>query len=106
MPILETIRVPDEEDVVILVMPLLRPCKDPPFETVGEVVEFFRQIFEVGHTWLFWGYSECLRRRVKGMLFMHQHRIAHRYAPSSYRVLVNLVSTYLGSKATAMRPTF
>ena len=30
-----------------LVMPLLRRFNDPPFETVGEAVEFFRQIFEV-----------------------------------------------------------
>ena len=48
VPILESMRVPDEDDTVILVMPLLRECKDPPFETVGEVVEFFRQVFEVG----------------------------------------------------------
>ncbi|EDR05086.1 uncharacterized protein LACBIDRAFT_330194 [Laccaria bicolor S238N-H82] len=76
VPILETIRVPDEEHVVILVMPLLRPCKDPPFETIGEVVEFFRQVFE-------------------GMLFMHQHRIAHRdcHAPN---VLVNADAMYPG----------
>ncbi len=32
----------------ILVLPLLRKFDDPPFDTVGEVLECFRQIFEVG----------------------------------------------------------
>lgn len=28
-------------------MPMLRPCMDPAFQTVGEAVKFFRQAFEV-----------------------------------------------------------
>ncbi|SJL08455.1 uncharacterized protein ARMOST_11819 [Armillaria ostoyae] len=43
----------------ILVLPLLRKFDDPPFGTVGEVVECFRQIFE-------------------GIQFMHQNLVAHR----------------------------
>ncbi len=37
-------------EIGILVLPLLRKFDDPPFDTVtvGEVVECFRQIFEVG----------------------------------------------------------
>lgn len=31
----------------LLVMPLLRVFDDPPFTTIGEVVEFFAQIIEV-----------------------------------------------------------
>jgi hypothetical protein len=46
-PFYEVLQVPDNEDRVITVMPLLYPTGDPPFQTVGEVVEFFRQIFEV-----------------------------------------------------------
>ncbi|VDB94268.1 unnamed protein product [Peniophora sp. CBMAI 1063] len=41
-----------------LVMPLLRPWHSPGFDTVGEAIEFVRQIFE-------------------GMQFMHEHNIAH-----------------------------
>lgn len=33
--------------MAILVMPLLRRYDSPPFNTVGEAVDFFRQIFEV-----------------------------------------------------------
>lgn len=46
VPIFQVLNVP-ETDTAILVMPLLRQFDDPPFETVGETVEFFRQIFEV-----------------------------------------------------------
>jgi hypothetical protein len=47
VPIYEVIKVPDDNDMVILVMPLLRDWRDPEFETVGEGVDFFRQLFEV-----------------------------------------------------------
>jgi hypothetical protein len=49
VPIYEILQVPDEEDVILLVMPLLRRYDDPRFDTFGEVLEFFRQIFEVQH---------------------------------------------------------
>jgi hypothetical protein len=39
VPIYEVLEVPDVEDTILLVMPLLR--------TVGESVDFFQQIFEV-----------------------------------------------------------
>lgn len=38
----------DDNETVIIVMPLLRPYADPPFDTFGEVMECFRQLFEVG----------------------------------------------------------
>lgn len=47
VPILDVLDVPDQEDTTIIVMPLLRQFNDPPFRTVGEAVEFFRQVFEV-----------------------------------------------------------
>ncbi|KAF9035260.1 kinase-like domain-containing protein [Panaeolus papilionaceus] len=46
-------------NVVFLVLPLLRPVDSPPFDTFGEAIDFFRQLFE-------------------GIQFMHQHRVAHR----------------------------
>ena len=36
-----------EDDTMIMVMPLLRPYNDPSFDTIGEAVECFRQLFEV-----------------------------------------------------------
>lgn len=50
VPIHESLDIPDSPNDVILVMPLLRPYDDPRLKTVGEAVEFFRQIFEVGPT--------------------------------------------------------
>jgi hypothetical protein len=47
VPIYEVLKVPEDNDMVILVMPLLRGWREPEFETVGEGVDFFRQIFEV-----------------------------------------------------------
>ncbi|KAA1473401.1 hypothetical protein DENSPDRAFT_272897 [Dentipellis sp. KUC8613] len=56
---LEVLDVPDDKTLKILVMPLLRPFDDPPFETFGEAVAFFTQLFE-------------------GLKYLHDHRIAHR----------------------------
>jgi hypothetical protein len=47
VPIYEVLKVPEDDDKVILVMPLLRPWDEPEFKTVGEGVDFFRQLFEV-----------------------------------------------------------
>ncbi|KAF8870843.1 kinase-like domain-containing protein [Infundibulicybe gibba] len=59
VPLLDVLQVPDDTDQAILVMPMLRVYEDPRFDTIGEGVEFFRQIFE-------------------GLQFMHKHRVAHR----------------------------
>ena len=39
----------DDDETIIIVMPLLRSYSDPPFDTFGEVIECFRQLFEVGY---------------------------------------------------------
>jgi hypothetical protein len=50
VPILETLELENDPNFsLILVMPLLRDIRSPPFETVGELVECFRQVFEVSH---------------------------------------------------------
>ncbi|KAI0062806.1 hypothetical protein BV25DRAFT_1915928 [Artomyces pyxidatus] len=59
VPTLEVLKIPDETDAYILVTPLLRPFDDPPFETYGEAMAFFGQIFEA-------------------IQFMHKHNVAHR----------------------------
>ncbi|KAI0081952.1 hypothetical protein K474DRAFT_1655844 [Panus rudis PR-1116 ss-1] len=59
VPILDVLQVPDDDDVTIIVMPLLREFDSPKFETVGEAVAFFIQVFE-------------------GLQFMHEHNVAHR----------------------------
>jgi hypothetical protein len=47
VPVLETLHPPNTDDSVILVMPFLRSYNDPPFESIGDVVNFLRQVFEV-----------------------------------------------------------
>ncbi|RDB25453.1 hypothetical protein Hypma_007491 [Hypsizygus marmoreus] len=59
IPMLEVLHVPDDDQTIILAMPLLYPNELPPFETIGEVVDFFRQIIE-------------------GLSFMHENHVAHR----------------------------
>ena len=44
VPILEKLHFGQK---TIIVMPLLRPCDDPVWETVGEVISFLKQVFEV-----------------------------------------------------------
>ncbi|KAJ7263240.1 kinase-like domain-containing protein [Mycena haematopus] len=59
VPILRVLSDPKEPGWAIIVMPLLRKYDKPRFDTIGEAVEFFKQIFE-------------------GVQFMHKHNIAHR----------------------------
>lgn len=47
VPVYDVLDVPDEENTVLLVLPLLRSYDDPPFRTVGEIIDFFSQVFEV-----------------------------------------------------------
>jgi hypothetical protein len=48
VPLLAVLDPPDQPDYLIFVMKLLRAYDEPDFDTVGEVVDFFQQIFEVG----------------------------------------------------------
>lgn len=59
VPILDILKRPGEEEDTFLIMPLLRPWDNPGFETVGEVVEFIRQMFE-------------------GLKYIHDRGVAHR----------------------------
>jgi hypothetical protein len=48
VPVYDVVPVsPEGVPAVLIVTPLLRQYNDPPFETVGQVVDFFTQIFEV-----------------------------------------------------------
>lgn len=59
VPIYEVLQSPEDSDIILLVMPLLRGYNNPPLQTIGEAVEYFRQVFE-------------------GISFMHEHHVAHR----------------------------
>ena len=47
VPIYDILHAPDESETAIIVMPLLMDYMHPPFDTIGEAVECFRQLFEV-----------------------------------------------------------
>ena len=47
VPVYEVFTLDSDDDTMIMVMPLLRPYSDPSFDTIGEAVECFRQLFEV-----------------------------------------------------------
>ncbi|KAK0504165.1 hypothetical protein EDD18DRAFT_1316688 [Armillaria luteobubalina] len=59
VPILRELPVPDMDNHTIIVMPYLRRCYDPPFKTIGEGVQFFKEMLEA-------------------LQFLHQQNIAHR----------------------------
>jgi hypothetical protein len=52
VPFLDVLSVPNESDTQIIVMPSLLPFTKPRFDTLGEVVECLRQLFEVRTTTL------------------------------------------------------
>lgn len=80
VPIYGVLEVPEDPDTIILIMPLLRTFYMPAFYTVGEIVDFLTQIFEVRLV-----ASGQLSRQyiliasfLKGFHFMHEHLVAHR----------------------------
>lgn len=44
----DVLNIPDDDNHFIIVMPLLQDWAACPFDTIGESVEMFRQLFEVG----------------------------------------------------------
>ncbi|KAL0952414.1 hypothetical protein HGRIS_006688 [Hohenbuehelia grisea] len=75
VPIFEVLQVPDDDDEVILVMPQLREFDDPRFDTIGEIVDFFSQIFE-------------------GLQYMHKHHVAHRDC-GSLNIMMDASNMYI-----------
>ncbi|KAN0084563.1 Protein kinase-like domain containing protein [Tylopilus felleus] len=89
VPIYDVLPVPDEQDKVIIVMPLLQVYIQPPFDTIGEAVECFRQLFE-------------------GLHCMHKHHVAHRDS-SSRNFMVDPEKLYLDAfhpSSTLMKRDF
>jgi len=85
-PVYEVLTLDTEHDRLIVVMPLLRPYKDPKFDTIGEAVECFRQLFE-------------------GIQFMHKHRVAHRDCVNRH-IMSDPTHLYLESfHAVAVNPS-
>ena len=76
VPVFEILDVPEDPYEFILVMPLLLRWYHPEFDTIGEVLEFCRQIFEVSSRTL------LLRNRTdnldKGVQYMHSRGVAHK----------------------------
>ncbi|KAH0588662.1 hypothetical protein J132_02198 [Termitomyces sp. J132] len=58
VPVIEVIDPPEGSQSAFIVMPYLLNTHHPPFQTIGEVVDFFRQIFE-------------------GLEFMHVNNVVH-----------------------------
>ncbi|EIM88669.1 uncharacterized protein STEHIDRAFT_166704 [Stereum hirsutum FP-91666 SS1] len=59
VPILDLFQDSENPDILYMVMPFLSLADQPPFNTVGEVVDFCDQVLE-------------------GLVFMHDHGVAHR----------------------------
>ncbi|TRM59175.1 hypothetical protein BD626DRAFT_572768 [Schizophyllum amplum] len=59
VPLYDVLQVPDDDDIQIMVLPLLRGHANPPFDTVGEAIHCFRQVIQ------------CVQ-------FLHENKIAHR----------------------------
>ncbi|KAE9405942.1 hypothetical protein BT96DRAFT_811501 [Gymnopus androsaceus JB14] len=57
--ILEVLPVPGNDEEKILIMPWMRKVEDPKFRTIGEVLQFFKEMIE-------------------GIHYMHRNNVAHR----------------------------
>jgi hypothetical protein len=77
--ILDVVPLPDDDEWGLLVMPFLREFDDPPFQSRVECVEALRQMLEVFLVLISLGFEfDCFP---KGLEFMHEHNVAHRYGP-------------------------
>lgn len=47
VPLYDVLEPPDDSELLIIVLPFLRDYDSPRFKSIGEAVEFFRQVFEV-----------------------------------------------------------
>ncbi|KAJ7679513.1 hypothetical protein DFH06DRAFT_974271 [Mycena polygramma] len=110
VPIWEVLRDPEDADLEILVMPHFVGIQYPVFDTVGEVVDCVRQIFEASAIPRF---ASFFLKFWQGMEFMHQNYVAHRYVPMALclSILPNLFHQRLsppkfrpGSKGGGFHP--
>ena len=77
VPLLDAFRLPHVEETVI-VMLRVRRFNSPRFDTVGEAVSFFEQLFEVRGRRS--PVDSALTIPVlQGIQFMHEHNVAHAY---------------------------
>ncbi|KAH8987869.1 kinase-like domain-containing protein [Lactarius akahatsu] len=74
VPILDTFVDPTDETISYLVMPFLRLLNEPPFESIGEILDFVDQI-------------------LKGLTFMHSKGVAHRDC-SPKNILMDAANMY------------
>ncbi|KAF9238817.1 kinase-like domain-containing protein [Melanogaster broomeanus] len=58
VPIIDNFEDEEEQNIHYIVMPILRPCTHPSFETVAEVLDFMKQVLQ-------------------GLRFMHDNRVSH-----------------------------
>lgn len=47
VPLLDSFSDPDDPKIAYIVMPFLRPVDNPPFATVGDILDFTGQVLEV-----------------------------------------------------------
>ncbi|KAJ7742114.1 hypothetical protein DFH07DRAFT_750565, partial [Mycena maculata] len=80
----EILNIPNDDDHHILVMPFLRELESPPFETLGEVMEFCRQA-------------------LYGLRFLHRHNIAHG-DPHSGNIMLDPTTMYPDGFYTGFPP--
>ncbi|KAI0629613.1 hypothetical protein C8Q77DRAFT_1065309 [Trametes polyzona] len=75
--LLQTLDDPLDPRLLLIVMPYLRPCNDPPFGAVGEVIDFITQTLE-------------------GLVFMHKRRVAHRRDIAVENIMMDGSALYPG----------
>ncbi|KAK0209375.1 hypothetical protein IW262DRAFT_1281596 [Armillaria fumosa] len=94
VPIFDVLQSPFDDDVEIIIMPHLYNFNETPFDTVGELLDYFHQIFE-------------------GVEFMHKHFVAHRQVyPTSVHLIgykmypkgFNSVSLNLAPNRSDLKP--
>ncbi|KAI0365102.1 kinase-like protein [Pilatotrama ljubarskyi] len=59
VPVHQIIADPHDPGFALMVMPYLRPCNNPDFSTIGDIIDFVDQTLE-------------------GLVFIHKHHVAHR----------------------------
>lgn len=88
VPLLDHFSDSKDPSHTFLCMPWLHKCDQPPFETVGDVVNFVDQVLEVSLWSVIFSGCRKLLSCIQGLTFIHEQNVAHRYAHRCGHLLV------------------
>lgn len=91
--LLDALKIPNDHLHAIVVLPVLRPYDNPEFDTIGEGLDFLRQVMQVDSVSLSGSHVQVAESHSQGLCFLHEHRVAHRFVIPSYFLASSILTS-------------